>query len=101
ENKEPVAWEEYKAWLASQGIPLTDALAERGLSAEDIPGWERLGRADEETDVRLSGGAQSEGFERGNQPDRVLGTGEGPAVGGSVERPGEDVGVRPGDSGGP
>jgi hypothetical protein len=99
-GKGTVAWSEYLRNLDVQGTSLAEELAQRGLTPTDILGVHRSDLHDDQAALRLSGLPQDQGNDGSQQPDRVLGTGDGPSARSDVERPASTMDIRPGDGGG-
>jgi hypothetical protein len=100
-GKGTVAWSEYLRNLDIQGTSLAEELVQRGLTPTDILGVHRSEVRDDQTALRLSSVPQDQGNNGSQQPDRVLGAGDGPSARSDVERPASTMDIRPGDGGGP
>jgi hypothetical protein len=95
----PEVWREYLTAIGGDGRILMDALAERGLTPDDIPGIYALD-LEHGLGLRLSSGSPREEFEGSDQPHRLPGSAAGSASRGDVERPATSMDLRTGDSGG-
>ncbi len=98
-EKNSPTWQAYLAHLTARGETLAGALSARGLTIEDLPGWERLELSDAER-VRLSRGLPTGGAGSVLEPGGMAQPGRQTAGGRDLEPPAPDVDLRS-ESGGP